>query len=283
MKFMGRPLVVLTFAVALLAALACGAALLPALGGAADATSFVSLRGETVPLEGAGLYRNDSVSFATQAKAQDLVTLVIGIPLLLVSLRLASRGSLRGALLLAGTFAYFTYTYATYAFGLQYNPLFLVYVALLSSGVMGLILSLRALSAEEIKARFRGPLVRRLAVGFDFFVGAMLLLMWLSRIISGKTLIEHYTTLPIQVMDLAFVVPLAIIAGVNLAADKALGYLLTGIFFLKGLSLCLALAAMMLWAAIAGQSANPVETAIFCAIIAGALAMAGAYIRAIGS
>ena len=127
-----------------------------------------------------------------------------------VSLFFSIRGSLRSALLLAGTLAYFSYTYATYAFGLQYNSFFLVYVALLSMGITALTLSLFRLEPEEIKKHFTGPKIRWGAVIFDFFVGFMLLLMWLGRIISNKTMIEHYTTLPIQVMDLAFVVPLAV-------------------------------------------------------------------------
>jgi hypothetical protein len=240
-----------------------------------------------VQLEGSGLYRNDSVSFATQAKAQDLVTLFVGVPLLLASLFFAMRGSLRGGLTLAGTFAYFSYTYATYAFGVYYNAFFLAYVALLSMSVAGLILSLSSLNAESLKAAFSGRIVRATAIGFDFFVGSMLLLMWMARILPGlfggadKSLIEHYTTLPIQVMDLAFVVPLALTAGVALAADAALGYILTGIFLLKGLSLGLALASMIIWAAVAGQPVNPVETAIFAAIIIPGVVLASLYVRAI--
>lgn len=176
---------------------------------------------------------------------------------------------------------------STYAFGVYYNVLFLAYVVLLSMGVAGLILSLLSLDAERLKAAFSGRIVRRLAIGFDFFVGFMLLLMWMARILPGlfggedKTLIEHYTTLPIQVMDLAFVVPLALTAGFALAADAALGYLLTGIFLLKGLSLGLALAAMIIWAAVAGQPINPKETAIFAAIILSGVALAALYLRAI--
>lgn len=44
-----------------------------------------TFRGETVTIAGQGLYRYDSLSVATQAQAQDIVTLLIGLPLLVVS------------------------------------------------------------------------------------------------------------------------------------------------------------------------------------------------------
>lgn len=281
MKKIERPLAAITFASAVLAAAVCVAGFLP--GPKTGPASFLSIRGETIVLAGSGLYRFDSASFAAQAHAQDAVTLAVGIPLLLASLLFAARGSLRAGLLLAGTFAYFAYTYATYVFGTYYNGCFLAYAALLSLGVSGLILSIARIDPAELKRRFAGPAVRRAAIVFDFFVGTMILLMWLARILPGlaggadATLIEHYTTLPIQAMDLAFVVPLALTAGVRLLRDRPLGYLLTGIFLVKGLSLGLALAAMIVWSAALGLPVNPAETAVFAVIIASGLTVAALF------
>jgi len=287
MKTVSGPLVALCFGIAILALCACVVAFIPGFGGAPTAGSFVSIRGESVRLMGTGLYRLDSVSFATQAQAQDMVTLGIGIPALLLSCYFALRGSLRSGLLLAGTLGYFTYTYATYAFGVQYNQLFLVYVALLSMSVAALILSLFRLSPDDIKNHFTGKGIRHAAIVFDFFVGVMLLMMWISRIGSGllggpdKTMIEHYTTLPIQVMDLAFVVPLALLSGYHLLRNRALGYLLTGLLLAKGLTLGLALGAMILWMASAGLPVNIGETLVFSVIILGGLTISGLFLRAI--
>lgn len=288
MNTVSKSVVVLSRCIAGLALLACVVAFVPGFGGPATPGSFVSIRGQSVRLMGAGLYRLDSVSFATQAQAQDLVTLAIGIPALLLSCRFARRGSRRSGLLLAGTLGYFSYTYATYAFGVQYNQLFLVYVALLSMSVAALILSLSRLSPDEFRDHFSGAGIRRTAIVFDFFVGVMLLLMWISRIGSGllggpdKTMIEHYTTLPIQVMDLAFVVPLALIAGYQLLRNRALGYLLTGLLLTKGLTLGLALGAMIVWMAVSGLPVNIGETLVFSVIILGGLTISALYLRAIG-
>ncbi|MFH1998735.1 MAG: hypothetical protein ABIK28_03595, partial [Planctomycetota bacterium] len=95
------------------------------------------------------------------------------------------------------------------------------------------------------------------------------------------TLIEHYTTLPIQVMDLAFVVPLAFVSGTLLARNAALGYLLTGLFLMKGLTLALALGAMILRAVLTGLPINVAETVIFVSITGFGVSVSILYIKAI--
>jgi hypothetical protein len=82
---------------------------------------FITLRGENVLIQGHGLYRYESVSFAAQNIAQDTVTLLVGLPLLLIATAIFRNGKILGKLLLAGTLAYFLYTYAFFSFGAAYN------------------------------------------------------------------------------------------------------------------------------------------------------------------
>ena len=77
---------------------------------------FRTLRGEAVMISGRGLYHYDTVNGAAQAKGQDMVTLLVALPLLALSTWLAFRGSLRGQLLLTGTIGYFLYTYSMMVF-----------------------------------------------------------------------------------------------------------------------------------------------------------------------
>src|SRR5215208_1522571 len=65
-----------------------------------------------------GLYR-DPPSLVAQAIGQDLVTLVVALPALVISAILASRGSARGHLVWLGVLGYVLYTYATYAFAIR--------------------------------------------------------------------------------------------------------------------------------------------------------------------
>lgn len=55
-------------------------------GGGPGRHLFTSVRGEPIMLYGRGLYQDDSVSMASQAIAQNAVTILVGIPMLIVSL-----------------------------------------------------------------------------------------------------------------------------------------------------------------------------------------------------
>ena len=164
------------FALALVAALA---GLWPAAGAPYPLTNF---RGEQVTINARGLYTWDTVSSAAQMQANDLVTLVLGLPLLAISFWLARRGSLRGRLVLAGTLGFILYTYITMCFGAAYNPLFLVYVALFSLSLFAFVLVMMSFDLPTLPAHFSEKLPRRWIAGLLFFVGAFLALAWLGRI-----------------------------------------------------------------------------------------------------
>ena len=118
--------------------------------GTGEPYPFQTLRGETVMIQGHGLYRYDTVNSASQEIGTDIVTLLIGIPLLITGIVLSRRGSLRGTLLLTGALGYFLYTYGAMSFLTAFNPLFIVYVTLFSLTLFGFILSLSNLDADEV-------------------------------------------------------------------------------------------------------------------------------------
>jgi len=60
------------------------------------------LRGEPVTIHVRGLYYWDTVSSAAQMQTNDLVTLALAVPLLILAFLLAQKGSLRGMFLLTG-------------------------------------------------------------------------------------------------------------------------------------------------------------------------------------
>ena len=127
----------LSVLIAVLALVATGTALLWQDGG--SPFPFTTLRGETAQMYGQGLYRYDSLFTGAGYKGQDTVTLVLGIPLLVVCTLLYRRGSLRGSWLLMGMLGYFLYVYASMALAAAYNVLFLVYVALFSASLFAFI------------------------------------------------------------------------------------------------------------------------------------------------
>lgn len=172
-------LIPLIFALTLLAALA---GVWPATGTPYPLTTF---RGEEVTINARGLYYWDTVSMAAQMQANDLVTLVLGLPLLAISFWLALRDSLRGRILLAGTLGFILYTYITMVFGAQYNALFLVYVALFSLSLFAFVLVMMSFDLATLPAHFSERLPRGWIAGLLFFAAAFLSFAWLGRILPN--------------------------------------------------------------------------------------------------
>ena len=198
-----------------------------------------------VTAAGAGLltdlYKNDTRSGAAQERGNDLVTLALCVPLLLVSAYFAAKGSLRGRLVWTGAVFYFLYTYAMSSFLAAYNQLFLAYVAIFSLSLYTFAASLLTLDADLVKERLSAAPVK-ITAGFMFAVSATLSLQWLGTIIppllAGQkpALLETYTTLVVQAMDLGVLVPLGIVTGMLLLKRSAWGYLLASVFLVKGVT-----------------------------------------------
>jgi hypothetical protein len=230
--------------------------------------SYTTHRGETVMINGHGLYYYDTVSTVAQMQGNDLVTLVVGLPLLAVSAWLAFRSSLRGRLLLAGTLGFFLYTYMSMAMLTAYNAFFLVYVALFSLSLSAFILSMMAIDLDTLPDYFSPRLPRGWIAGVLFAVGGFLFVAWMGRIVSPllqnqTPALENTTTLVIQTMDLGLIVPLAMVSGLLLLRRSAWGYLLASVAVLKGLTMALAVSTMGVNMALNGVPDSPILLTIF--------------------
>ncbi len=268
--------------IGLLALIAAGAGLFWQTDG--QPYPFTSHRGEAVLLFGRGLYRYDTVSVAAQEQATDLITLLVGLPLLAVSAWMTQRGSLRGRLLLTGTLGYFLYTYTSMAFLSAYNPLFLVYVALFSLSLFAFLLSMMSFDVASLPGRFSARLPRRGIAGVLFGAGGFLLLAWLGRIapplLQNQTpALENTTTLVIQAMDLGLIVPLAFLSGVLLLRRSPWGYLLASVAVVKFLTLGAAVSAMGINLARVGAAVSAVELVVFPTLTLVNLVMAGLLLK----
>ena len=255
-------LVPLIFILTLIAVLA---GLWPAQGTPYPITNF---RGEQVMINARGLYYWDTLSSAAQTHANDLVTIVLGLPLLAISFWLASKGSLRGRMILAGTLGFILYTYMSMCFGAAYNSLFLVYVALFSLSLYAFILSMMSFDLKTLTAHFSEKLPRRWISGLLFFAAAFLAFAWLGRIaatFSPGTIpaLENTTSMFIQAMDLGLIVPLCLLSGILLLRRRPWGYLLASVGMLKFLTMGTAVSVMGLNMARVGVPVSAVELIIF--------------------
>lgn len=226
---------------------------------------YTSIRGKTVWIYGKGIYRHMSAEVAPQGIAQDYVTLCLGIPLLLIALYLSRKGSLRGRLLLTGTLGYFLVTYLFYLVMGMYNIFFLGYVFLLSTSFFAFILSFFSFDVNALRISFSKKLPVKFTGRFLIFLACCIALLWLSIVVPpllDGTIIpvqtEHYTTLIVQGLDLAILLPSAVVSGVLFLRKKAIGYLLAPVYYVFLSLLITALTAKVIAMAILGYGVIPV-------------------------
>ncbi|MCG8351935.1 MAG: hypothetical protein MI924_29565 [Chloroflexales bacterium] len=235
-----------------------------------------------------GIY-NDPAPVLPQAYGQDMVTLVVGVPLLVIATVFAVRGSLRGRLIWLGALGYILYTYASFAFGAVYNNLFLLYVALFSLSLFAMMLGMMSLDVGQIGDMFAPDTPVRPLAGYFGLVGFLVGLMWLSEIVLAlmtgtlpPTLVESQVhTLFIQVLDLAVVVPLSLLAAVLLWQRRPWGYTLASVLLVKAATLGLAVLAMIVFMAQAGLAVNWGVVALFLGITLAPIVLAVPFLRSL--
>jgi hypothetical protein len=221
-----------------------------------------------------GLYR-DSQYMINQAVGQDLVTLVVAVPALIVTLFYVRRGSARATLAWVGLLGYILYTYTTYAFGSAFNPFFLIYVGLFSLAIFTLVAAVSQMDPAAWSRRFDAATPRRPVAIFLAFIGLMVMGLWLPdilRYLATGTLppslvLAQIPTNFVYVMDLGLVVPLAFLSAVWLWQRRPWGYLLAGFVLMKATTMGLALLSMV-WFMVRGGDALEVAPATMAVIVA---------------
>lgn len=262
-----KAIIGLTIVIIIFSAISSGVGILTNEPG--DLTHATTVHGEAIELYGKGIYKLDSVSVAAQGIANDMMVLVMGIPLLAASLYLTVKGSFKGKLLLTGTLAFFLYTYMSYAFLWMYNAMFSVYVILMSASFFAFLLMMMSFDISSMKAQFSDKLPVKWIGGFQIFVAVSIGMLWIGKIAEGfqkggvPVGLEHYTTLVIQGMDLGFVVPCAFLSGILLIRRNNWGYLLSSVILLKGITMLTALSAMIISMAMHGVTLGLVEVLMF--------------------
>jgi len=194
---------------------------------------FINLYGDSVAIYGQGLYQNDSFFKAPIFRGTDWVMFYICCPLLALTLsRYRWLQTAKGTLFVLSLLGVFLYYAAGMAFGVQYNQLHLLYIALFSSASFGVIsclpLATSMLPQEAVAVRlpYKGIYI------FLALTGIALTIAWMPDIIGAlknrrpPLLIEHYTTEVTYVLDIGIITPLCFIIIYLLKQRKAVGYVL---------------------------------------------------------
>ncbi len=179
--------------------------------------ALASVAGLAIP----GLYL-DAPNWVQQAQGTDLATLFLAVPVLVVGLWTASRGSAPGRLAIVAGLLYLVYNYAIFAFSVAMNPLTAMYIAIFGLSLWSLLLAGRV--AVEGGRTVTERLNRRAAGGLLVGVGVMFSLLWVAQIAGTSTtgvlppdLVKAgISSNPVYALDLAFFLPLSAMAGIGL-------------------------------------------------------------------
>lgn len=188
------------------------------------------------------LYRDNS--FVTSAWiANDFVTLIFAIPLLILALILVSRDKKIGYLLWAGVLDYMIYNYAFYLFAAAFNWFFILYVVLFVLSVTVLIILFVNLDITPFSGNSSRSKFRKAVSIYLLFVAFMLSIIYSIQIIdfiaSDRlptiiTLTGHPTNV-VFALDLSLVVPVFIFAAILLWKSKTWGVIIGGMALVKGI------------------------------------------------
>lgn len=241
--------------------------------------TVTTVRGETVDVLDAGVYRYSVRALVTGGTPWDFTRLLVGIPVLLASFALYLRGSLRGTVIFSGSLASFLYQFLLWTFAWAYNPFFLIYVAVFSLSLCTLALVLAGVDPAQVRARIskRFPVVT--AASFSFAVGGLLLFKCMGEIVpsisSGAMPANAtgYYTMVDQALDLGLLVPLCILVGVLLLKRDTLGYLLSASTLILVVTVGLSVVAGELMLGLSTGRMNAGGIAVFAVFLSVALAL----------
>jgi hypothetical protein len=236
------------------------------------------------------LYR-DNPYFAAQAVGQDFISLVVVLPILIAAAFLASRGSPRARIIWFGILIYLVYTYVVAAFDVNFNSLFLVYVALLGCSLYALIGSLVTANFTDIKDCFAEKTPVKVISIYLVVLAILFYFLWLREIVPAlmageipQSIQENGTpTNAVHVLDMAWILPAFVISAISLWRKQALGYTLAGALLSYGVLLILAILSMVVFISIRGFPVAIPQMMIFCTLFVISLGMLIWYMRGLGS
>jgi hypothetical protein len=227
-----------------------------------------------------GWYDPQSITFSALL-VQDALALLFALPLLLLSAWLAHRGSLRGLLVWMGTLFYIAYSYYFYVIGIRLSPLFPIHIILVSLSMYALLALWFALDLDRVKARFKSNTPVRLIGGFLMALALAFAGLWaaltMTQLAAGSDMdpVSRY----VIAIDAVVLLPLSFFGGLWLWRRWPMGYALAGVLlpkiFATLLTLIISTVASVEW----GLPANPLETLMYVAALAGA---AGLVVRYLG-
>ncbi len=220
-----------------------------------------------------GVYRDPKV-IVDQSHGYDLANLVV-VLVLESALLWASRGSVRGRLIAIGALGCLVYSYVTYAFLIALNPATLLYIAVLGFAGWSFVAGLTRVDDAQVQAIVQGRLARRTMQAFLVILALLFGATWLSQIaaalIGGNPppdlVAAGWPMNPVWVLDLGFVLPLALLTAVRLVRRRPGAERVAVSFTVFSALLAISILLMGVSSAVAGQALAVPMIAIFLVLL----------------
>lgn len=168
----------------------------------------------------------------------DIVNLVIGLPLLLISIWLTWRGKLIGLLCWPGAIFYMLYVYFPYVICVPFNILFLPYLILFSLSIYTLIGIIVSIDGNAVSNYVSDIIPAKIFGGILVGLSLLIVLRQTGLIVNAlinKTLIEPQE-LALWIDDFSIASPAMFIGGFFLWKKNPLGYVVgAGLFIAYGI------------------------------------------------
>jgi hypothetical protein len=234
------------------------------------------------------IYARETLSWALQGIAQDIVNL-IAVVVLFIAAYFVNKGSIKAFLVWSGVLLYLLYAYSIYAFDIHFNSLFLVYVAILGLSFYALVSSVIQMHFNDLHASFfANPLARVVRV-FLLVLGIVFCLLWLREdiaalvtgVIPPSVTEANLPTNPVHILDLGLYLPAMLITAVLLWRKNLLGFLLAGPLLVFSVLMGTAILSIFLVTGSQGIATSVGIEAFVALIIVVSLVLSVLYIRAV--
>jgi len=155
----------------------------------------------------------------------DVVNLLVGLPILLTSMWLTRRGKLIGLLLWSGSLFYVLYNSIAYIFALPISWVFLIHLVLAMLSVYSLIGLVASIDSASVKQHLIGAVPEKIGGGIIAGLGILFLFRSIGVIVNSLASndVIAITELAANIADF-FITPAWIIGGIQLMRRKELGY-----------------------------------------------------------
>ncbi|MEE1342411.1 MAG: hypothetical protein U0L23_06795 [Lachnospiraceae bacterium] len=203
---------------------------------------IINQYGHTVQMYGYGIYAHDTYFLAPISIGTDICILFVVVPMFIFAYaNYVKKGDDISKLKLVSIYAGAFYYAASLAFGLTYNRLFLVYVALFACSLFGMFTHICSIKLDKKCVPTKGLKV------FLILSGIALIVAWLPDVIPSAikggtlSLIGVYTTNITYVLDMGIISPICFVTIYLMKKKNIIGTLLLAIL----LKMCMIVGIMM--------------------------------------